>query len=332
MMECFADDAMNVSGISRRRILANIDYDVDGEFMCSTLIKDTKENDDRTNLKSKFHHHPNATVDSTGRNVLINNLLNQADIQTARLSNHKLELISKQIQEAETIQQQMNGKLYRKENVSIKHRTPIVQQKTSTLNTNRSGKSTINDELIYDSRKPFSDLSSIDEVTRLDNLKHNLKNMQMSSIDRRRFLTAYFNNNNENYNGHATMLVNGAKLDRNSLIEHENLRSEMYNNENSNFINQIKQIQNYHNNQIVHDQNEETWFCKTKLYDDTLDEIVRKWTSLDSEIWCKIILFERNRRVAKAYIRLPYLLLTGSKIGFDGYTIGKLHFHILYVR
>jgi len=294
MMECFTDDGMmNVSSISRRRILANIDYDVDGQFMCSTLIKDA--NDDKNELKQKFHHQN----ESTGEK------------ESKRLSNQKLELISKQMQEAEIIKHQINGKFYRKDS-TIDNR---MSKGTSQRSNNRV-KKVADEEPIYDSNKPFSDLSSIEEA-RLDNLRNNLKNMQMNSIDKRRALSKH---SNENY-----------KIDRSSLIEHENLRSEMYNNENSNFINQIKKIHNYHNNQIVHDLNDETWVCKTKLYDDTLDEIVRKWTSLDSEIWCKIILFERNRRVAKAYIRLPYLIVSSGKgEGFDGYSISVNCFENIY--
>ena len=31
---------------------------------------------------------------------------------------------------------------------------------------------------------------------------------------------------------------------------------------------------------------------------------------------------ERNRRIAKAYSRVPVLTISGSKDGFDGYQIG----------
>ena len=31
---------------------------------------------------------------------------------------------------------------------------------------------------------------------------------------------------------------------------------------------------------------------------------------------------ERNRRVAKAYVRAPAISINGTEVGFDGYTIG----------
>lgn len=43
-----------------------------------------------------------------------------------------------------------------------------------------------------------------------------------------------------------------------------------------------------------------------------------KWTQIDDEIWAKVIVFERNRRVAKAYARAPVLTVNGSDDGFDG--------------
>ena len=40
------------------------------------------------------------------------------------------------------------------------------------------------------------------------------------------------------------------------------------------------------------------------------------------EIWAKVIVLERNRRVAKAYARAPVLTVNGSDDGFDGFRIG----------
>uniref|UniRef100_A0A1A9W6X4 MH2 domain-containing protein n=1 Tax=Glossina brevipalpis TaxID=37001 RepID=A0A1A9W6X4_9MUSC len=38
-----------------------------------------------------------------------------------------------------------------------------------------------------------------------------------------------------------------------------------------------------------------------------IQEVLDKWTQIDDEIWAKVIVFERNRRVAKAYARAPIL-------------------------
>ena len=50
--------------------------------------------------------------------------------------------------------------------------------------------------------------------------------------------------------------------------------------------------------------------------------MLNKWESIDDEIWAKIIVLERNRRVAKAYARAPVLTVNGSDDGFDGFRIG----------
>lgn len=49
-----------------------------------------------------------------------------------------------------------------------------------------------------------------------------------------------------------------------------------------------------------------------------IQEVLDKWTQIDDEIWAKIIVFERNRRVAKAYARVPVLTVNGTEDGFDG--------------
>lgn len=341
MMEHFAD-GINVSGISRRRILANIsDYEADGQFMCSTLIKN---NEDKNSSKPKFQDlhecdsskSASVTSDfarSTSDLARKGNPMRRGELTSQpgsiQLSNRKLELISKQMKEVEeTIRKQMNGNkpFYYKKPDSINHRKSATNTLSSAHKSSNSNSTTsrLDDEqLIYDPRKPFSDLSSIEEA-RLDNLKNSLKSMQMDTIDKRRIFNKYFN---EDGYGNGS-----AKLDLDSIAD-ENLRSELYNSKHSTLINQIKKIQNHHNNQVVHSlmaDTEDIWYCKTKLYDDTLDEIVRKWASLDNEIWAKVIIHERNRRVAKAYIRLPYLIVTGSKIGFDGYSIGLNGFENLY--
>jgi len=52
---------------------------------------------------------------------------------------------------------------------------------------------------------------------------------------------------------------------------------------------------------------------------DHIQEVLNKWESIDDEIWAKVIVLERNRRVAKAYARAPVLTVNGSNDGFDGF-------------
>lgn len=75
------------------------------------------------------------------------------------------------------------------------------------------------------------------------------------------------------------------------------------------------------------DQDEEdVWYNLDKLYKDHIQEVLDKWNQIDDEIWAKVIVFERNRRVAKAYARSPVLTINGSNDGFDGFRIGLCGF------
>jgi len=74
------------------------------------------------------------------------------------------------------------------------------------------------------------------------------------------------------------------------------------------------------------DEEEDIWYNKDKLYKDHIQEVLNKWQSIDDEIWAKIIVLERNRRVAKAYARAPVLTVNGSDDGFDGFRIGLAGF------
>lgn len=58
--------------------------------------------------------------------------------------------------------------------------------------------------------------------------------------------------------------------------------------------------------------------CLFLYLQDHVQEVLDKWTQIDDEIWAKVIVFERNRRVAKAYARAPVLTVNGSDDGFDG--------------
>jgi len=69
-------------------------------------------------------------------------------------------------------------------------------------------------------------------------------------------------------------------------------------------------------------EEDDTWYNKDKLYKDHLQEVLDKWDSIDDEIWAKIVVLERNRRVAKAYARAPVLTVNGTEQGFDGFRIG----------
>ncbi|KAL1491814.1 hypothetical protein ABEB36_012352 [Hypothenemus hampei] len=74
------------------------------------------------------------------------------------------------------------------------------------------------------------------------------------------------------------------------------------------------------------DDSEDVWYQKETLFKDHIQEVLNKWNQIDDEIWAKVVILERNRRVAKAYARAPVLTINGSDVGFDGFKIGLLGF------
>jgi len=73
-------------------------------------------------------------------------------------------------------------------------------------------------------------------------------------------------------------------------------------------------------------EEEDAWYSKEKLFKDHIQEVLGKWDSIDDEIWAKVVVLERNRRVAKAYARAPVITVNGTEQGFDGFRIGVAGF------
>jgi len=67
---------------------------------------------------------------------------------------------------------------------------------------------------------------------------------------------------------------------------------------------------------------DDIWYNTNKLFQDHINEIHGKWDSIEDDIWGKVIVMERNRRVAKAYIRSPVVSVGGGREGFDGLRVG----------
>ncbi|XP_055311639.1 kinesin-related protein 10-like isoform X2 [Sitodiplosis mosellana] len=76
----------------------------------------------------------------------------------------------------------------------------------------------------------------------------------------------------------------------------------------------------------VPEEEEDVWYQKDKLFKEHIQEVLDKWDQIDDEIWAKLIVFEGNRRVAKAYARAPILTINNSDDGFDGMRIGLCGF------
>jgi len=72
---------------------------------------------------------------------------------------------------------------------------------------------------------------------------------------------------------------------------------------------------------------DESLFTNVKTcFEEHIAEVQRKMDQIDDEIWAKVIVFERNRRIAKAYVRSQILTVNASDIGFDGVRLGLAGF------
>uniref|UniRef100_A0A8R1I2C4 MH2 domain-containing protein n=1 Tax=Caenorhabditis japonica TaxID=281687 RepID=A0A8R1I2C4_CAEJA len=74
--------------------------------------------------------------------------------------------------------------------------------------------------------------------------------------------------------------------------------------------------------------NSDTWYDTDAFLLDQVKEVLNKLGegSIDDEIWGKIVIMERCRRVAKAYLRKTTVIIDGSEDEFDGKTLGFNHF------
>ena len=79
---------------------------------------------------------------------------------------------------------------------------------------------------------------------------------------------------------------------------------------------------NYNSINGCQEEEDDIWYNTSKLFQDHINEIHGKWESIEDDIWGKVIVMERNRRVAKAYIRSPVVSVGGGREGFDGLRVG----------
>ncbi|KAK0405164.1 hypothetical protein QR680_017833 [Steinernema hermaphroditum] len=72
----------------------------------------------------------------------------------------------------------------------------------------------------------------------------------------------------------------------------------------------------------------DVWYDMERFQMDHIAEVLSKLSEnrLDDEIWGKVMVMERARRVAKAYLRKTTFIVDGSDEEFDGRTLGFNHF------
>uniref|UniRef100_A0A7E4VHF7 MH2 domain-containing protein n=1 Tax=Panagrellus redivivus TaxID=6233 RepID=A0A7E4VHF7_PANRE len=74
---------------------------------------------------------------------------------------------------------------------------------------------------------------------------------------------------------------------------------------------------------------EDMWYDSERFQLDHINEVLSKLNdgSLDDEIWGKIVVMERCKRIAKAYLRKTTVIVDGGEEEFDGKTLGFNYFN-----
>ncbi|KAE9550250.1 hypothetical protein FO519_006528 [Halicephalobus sp. NKZ332] len=69
-----------------------------------------------------------------------------------------------------------------------------------------------------------------------------------------------------------------------------------------------------------------SWTEMALFIKDNLLEVEQKIQQIETQIWGKLIIMEKNFRTAKAYLRNPVIIVDGSNEEFDGVKLGLNHF------
>uniref|UniRef100_A0AC34FJP3 MH2 domain-containing protein n=1 Tax=Panagrolaimus sp. ES5 TaxID=591445 RepID=A0AC34FJP3_9BILA len=70
-----------------------------------------------------------------------------------------------------------------------------------------------------------------------------------------------------------------------------------------------------------------SWNDFSMFLQDNLAEVEQKLSQIETQIWGKLIVMERNFRTAKAYLRNSTIIIDGGADEFDGIRIGLSQFH-----
>ena len=62
---------------------------------------------------------------------------------------------------------------------------------------------------------------------------------------------------------------------------------------------------------------EDVWFDYKECVTDHISEVEQKWDQLDDEVWAKVIVMEKNKRVAKVLLRKSQNIVNNSDVGYD---------------
>ena len=59
------------------------------------------------------------------------------------------------------------------------------------------------------------------------------------------------------------------------------------------------------------------WFDLNDLFADHIEEVEEKWDGIDDQIWGKVIVMEKNCRVAKMFLSKSEMVISSDHCGFD---------------
>ena len=59
------------------------------------------------------------------------------------------------------------------------------------------------------------------------------------------------------------------------------------------------------------------WFDLNDLFADHIEEVMEKWDGIDDQIWGKVIVMEKNCRVAKMFLSKSEMAISNDHCGFD---------------
>ena len=62
---------------------------------------------------------------------------------------------------------------------------------------------------------------------------------------------------------------------------------------------------------------ENVWFDLNDLFADHIEEVMEKWNGIDDQIWGKVIVMEKNCRVAKMFLSKSEMVVSNDHCGFD---------------
>ena len=62
---------------------------------------------------------------------------------------------------------------------------------------------------------------------------------------------------------------------------------------------------------------DDVWYDYKECVVDHIEEVEDKWDHIDDEVWSKVIIMEKNKRVAKILLRKPNMVINNGEVGYS---------------